>query len=262
VLPDESEESLRKRYAGLLAHLSEQLGVPVELHVPHDYASLVSSFSGGEIDLAYFGGVTFIRAKRLHHAIPLVMRDVDLRFTSYFFARLDVPGDAVADFRGRSFSFGSELSTSGHLMPRHFLRRMDIVPEQFFASVAYSGGHDQTAYAVRDGRVDLGAANAEIVEKMQRDGRLDRGEIRIVWITPPYADYVWAARPELSEAFRRRLRDAFLSLDPGNEHHAKVLSGMGTGGFLPASDEDFALLERTMLELAELRSERSAGNAH
>jgi len=261
VLPDESEHALRERYGDLLAYLSEQVGVLHELYVPANYADLLASFARGEFDLAYFGGVTFIRASQESGALPLVMRDVDLRFTSYFLVRRDAPGGTIEDFRGQHFAFGSNLSTSGHLMPRYFLRQLGITPERFFATTEYAGSHDRTVYAVRDGRVDLGAVNAEVVDQMLGDGRIRSDEVRVLWTTPPYADYVWATRPGLSEELLRRLRDAFLSLDPGNKGHLRVLSRLGAGGFLPASVEDFAALRKTMLGVAAFQPGGSTRNS-
>ena len=157
VLPDQTEQVLRQRYADLLAYLSEQVGVAHELYVPDGYADLVDAFGRGEFDLAYFGGVTFVRAREEHDAQPLVMRDVDLRFVSYFVTRSDVTGEKVEDFRGQHLAFGSELSTSGHLMPRYFLRQLDIVPEQFFATIEprQEGVHLQRCQLQHQDRLQL-----------------------------------------------------------------------------------------------------------
>ncbi len=202
VLPDDDRKALRRRYEPLLAYLAEELDTKLELKIPEDYADLLELFGEGEIDVGYFGGVTFVQSHMKHGAVPLVMRDVDAKFTTYFLAGPETPGAAVANFAGRAFAFGSDLSTSGHLMPRYFLQEVGIAPESFFGAVRYSGAHDRTAAWVRDGVVDLGAANAEIVDNMLRDGRLAPDAVRIVWETPPYTDYVWAVRPGLSKAFR------------------------------------------------------------
>ena len=249
VLPDEGEEELRKRYAPLIAYLTQTLETEIRLVIPRDYGDILSRFGAGELDLAYFGGVTFVEANERHGAEPLVMRDIDLQFTTYFLSRIEEPPAKVEDFRGRRFAFGSELSTSGHFMPRYFMQARGLTPEQVFASVDYSGSHDQTVYWVRDGRVDLGAANGEVVRAMLVDGRLAPGEVRIVEETPPYADYVWAVQGHLNEAFGNRLRNAFLALSPDDENAAEVLARLGAGGFLPARHEDFAGLREIMLSM-------------
>ena len=69
-------------------------------------------------------------------------------------------------------------------MPRHFMcSDKQIIPEVFFSEVHYSGAHDKTAYLVRDGTIDLGVANSEIIKKMIRDGRLKENDVRVLWET-------------------------------------------------------------------------------
>jgi len=250
VLPDESREKLLERYTPLVEYLAQELGMPYRLIIPKDYDELLNLFHGQEIDLAYFGGFTFMKAHIADQAEPLVMRDVDTRFTSYFLARAADPGQEIADFKGRTFAFGSDLSTSGHLMPRFFLYEMGMVPETFFGAVRYSGKHDLTAYWVRDGEVDLGVANHAVIDQMYQDGRLHPDEVRILYETPPYPDYVWALQPRFTEAFRIKLRNAFLGLAMTDARQAAILAGVDAGAFLPAGMHDFAKLEKVMTGLA------------
>ena len=249
ILPDESRAKLIERYTPLFRYLAAETGIPYELIIPETYAELLELFHAKKIDLAYFGGFTFVKAHIFDNAVPLVMRDVDTRFTSYFLLKGDHPAQNISDLKGKRFSFGSRLSTSGHLMPRYFLKEMGIIPEVFFSNIRYSGKHDLTAYWVRDGLVDLGTANYAVVNKMYRDGRLSEKEVRILWETPPYPDYVWALRPLNNKALLINLRDAFLSLSKTNREHAKILEGVDADSFLPASINDFSKLEEVINEL-------------
>ncbi|MCP4040393.1 MAG: phosphate/phosphite/phosphonate ABC transporter substrate-binding protein [Gammaproteobacteria bacterium] len=244
ILPDEDVETLHLRYDPLLKHLSAETGVDFRLVLPSDYGELVRLFNDHEVDLAHFGGLTFIQAHISSHAQPLVMRDVDTRFTSWFLVKDRDPADVLADFKGKVFAFGSRLSTSGHLMPRHFMRtEKQIIPEEYFTEVRYSGAHDKTAYLVRNGEVDLGVANSEIIKNMFRDGRLKANDLRVLWETPPYPDYVWAVHDHFDEGFKTRLRDAFLALDATDAVHGKILAGMGAKAFFPAGVSEFLPLK-------------------
>jgi phosphonate transport system substrate-binding protein len=252
ILPDEGEEALRERYVPLLEFLSQASGLPYKLVIPNNYAELVRQFGEGQIDLAYFGGVTFVNANSEYGAMPLVMRDVDSHFTSAFIVA-DEGFRNLKELQGKRFSFGSRLSTSGHLMPRHFLHaERGIAPEKYFGSIEYSGKHDLTAYRVRDGGVDAGVVNTEIIRKMFADGRLKPGDIRIIWTTPPYPDYVWAVHPRIHPVARERIQQAFLQLTAENPQEAAILSRMGTAGFYPVSTKDFSMLVQTINSLDKL----------
>ncbi|MDP6787385.1 MAG: phosphate/phosphite/phosphonate ABC transporter substrate-binding protein [Rhodospirillales bacterium] len=246
VLPDQSKAQLLDRYGRLLEYLEKELGLPHDLVIPETYQELATLFHQGKLDLAYFGGVSFVAAMKADGAVPLVMRDIDLKFTSAFLVRADDPAPSISDFRGRRLAFGSNLSTSGHLMPRFHLEQQSITPESFFASIRYSGAHDRTAYWVRDGTVDLGVANSLVIANMFQDGRLSERDVRILWTTPPYADYVWAVARDLDVEFVTDLRDAFLKLSPEDPAHRSILTKMGAGSLLPASAEDFADLAKIL----------------
>lgn len=248
VLPDQNPETLKKRFEPILDYLSEKLQLSCELIVPESYPDLLQLFHDQKVDLAYFGGYSYVKARQQDGAIPLVMRRVDTRFTSVFIVSADNPVQTLERLENRSITFGSSLSTSGHLMPRYFLQQKNITPESFFSNVQYSGAHDKTAYRVRDGKVDVGAANATTIRSMLEKGLIKPTEIRILWETPPYADYVWAIRPQFSESFSTRIRDAFLQLSPDNVAHNKVLQNLNAIGYIPANPDDFLALENIARE--------------
>jgi len=253
VLPDENPEVLRNRYAPLLKHLSEEIGMNTQLILPSDYRELSRLFQDGEIDMAYFGGLTFVQASINNGAEALVMRDIDMRFSSFFLSKPDSTKKHLSDFKGMRFSFGSQLSTSGHLMPRYFMKsQLQISPETFFSSVAYSGSHDKTAIQVKDELIDLGVANSIIIKRMIAEGRLGKDELQIVWETPPYVDYVWAVQKALDEGLKNRIRDVFLGLDANNANHKPILDHMGAVSFIPSGNHDFLSLERTARNLGML----------
>jgi len=254
ILPDEDIDALVQHYAPLFRYLSEELNVSYQLTIPKSYQDLLDEFAKGSIDLAYFGGLTFLQAYHQFGAVPLVMRDIDTNFTSYFIARADMPQQTLADFKNMRFSFGSKLSTSGHLMPRYFLEKNNIKPERYFSKVIYSGQHDKTISYVVNGEVDLGAVNAKILDKLTEKKIVNPDNIRIIWETPPYTDYVWALRATFSEKTKLRLRDAFLALSPSNPRHRVILEGVGANGFLPAVVSDFNKLDEISRLLGLLKN--------
>lgn len=249
VLPTDAPEALRARHGPLLESIQDTIGVPTELVIPKDYDEILQMFHDRRIDMAYFGGYSYVLAHDRDGAVPLVMRDVDRRFTSVFLVRSENHAARLEDLKGARLSFGARLSTSGHLMPRVFLRQRGMVPEVFFRETLYSGGHDTTAYWVRDGRVDVGVASADIVRKMFRDGRLSQGAVRILWETPTYPDYVWAIHPDFSPRLASQIQDCLLALfrDEAKDRH--VLEAADAGSFLPALDSDFDRLRPAMAVL-------------
>ena len=244
VLPDQSIESLVAKYSPLIGYLAQKTGLEFELVVSDGYAGLLEDFHADRVDIANFGGLTFIQAERRDNAVPLVMRDTDLNFASCYLVSAADDRSSVAEFYGESFAFGPRLSTSGHLMPRYFLNAAGIDPDTFFASIRHSSGHDETAILVRDGDVGIGVANCLIVASMNADGRLQPGEVRILETTPAYADYVWAVHEHMDASKKMLLRDAFLALDAVDPEHQAILKKLGANAYLPASHTDFEDVRR------------------
>ena len=138
-------------------------------------------------------------------------------------------------------------------MPRYFLQlERGVTPEKYFHSIRYSGKHDRTAYWVRDGEVDAGFVNSEIIRGMLADGRLRAGDIRTLWTTPPYADYVWATHPQVHPVDREKLERAFLLLSADNPQHKIILSNISAACFYPASIANFSRLQQIMTDLGVL----------
>ncbi len=254
VLPDQSRDSLLSQYNPLVDYLESATALEIELVLPLDYVDLVDQFDAGHVDLAWFGGLTFTQAEQRSRAQPLVFRDIDLEFTSCYLASAADARTTIDEFRGATFSFGPSLSTSGHLMPRYFMTNDGLDPDQFFASIRHSAGHDRTAALVADGTVALGVANCIIVQALFENGVLSDDDVRIIETTPPYSDYVWATRADLDERVKVSILDAFLSLDAMNPEHLGLLRLHGANEYLPAGREDFKLVRLAAIQ-ADLLAE-------
>ena len=252
VLPSEAKDRLIAKFEPLVDYLEDTTGLEFQLLISDDYADLLEQFEAGNVDLAWFGGLTYVQAAQNSHTIPIALRDIDLQFTSCYLAKADDTRVRITEFAGESFSFGPELSTSGHLMPNYFMMEEGLDPEKFFGSIRHSAGHDQTAQWVSNGTVTLGVANCNIVRSLFESGELDGSDVRIVETTPPYPDYVWAARTSMSESTRQTLLDAFLGLDATIPEHRQILRAQGANAYLPAGSTDFELVRTAAVQAGVL----------
>lgn len=57
-------------------------------------------------------------------------------------------------------------------MPEYFMREAKVDAE-VIAKATYTGGHDATALAVANKRVDAGALDETVYQKMVAEGKLD-----------------------------------------------------------------------------------------
>jgi phosphonate transport system substrate-binding protein len=256
VIPDENPTELMRIYTPFTEYLAKQLGLRVQFVPVVDYAATVEGLAARKLDLVWYGGFTSVQAvKRTNgQATRLAMRKEDAEFKSVFVSRKDGAIKALADLKGKTFAFGSVSSTSGHLMPRYFLLKNGINPDRDFAQKpAFSGAHDATALWVESGKVDAGALNFLVWDKLIETKKIDTSKVGVFWTTPPYVDYVWTAHSELDPGLRERITQAFLRLRYENPEDRKLLDLHRTKGYIKAVDEDWKGIEEAAVSAGLLK---------
>ncbi|MGH7395447.1 MAG: putative selenate ABC transporter substrate-binding protein [Candidatus Methylomirabilales bacterium] len=253
-IPDENPQELLRIYQPFAEYLARELKMPVRFVPVLDYAATVEGLAAKKLDMVWYGGFTSVQAvRRTGNATRIVMRKEDAEFKSVFVSRPDSGIQRLADLKGKSFAFGSVSSTSGHLMPRYFLVQNKISPERDFGTFAFSGAHDATALWVQQGKVDAGALNFLVWDKLLSTGKADPGKIRVFWTTPPYVDYVWTVRGDLDPGLRERITGAFLKLQYDNPEHRRLLDLHRTKGYIRARDEDWKGIEEAAVAAGLLK---------
>jgi len=244
-IPDESPTELQRKFAPLGAYLEKAVGMPVRFTPVTDYAATVEGLAAGRLDLVWYGGFTFVQARRrTGNAIPLVQREEDAHFHSKIIVPAGSKAKTLADLKGATFAFGSVSSTSGHLMPRYHLLQNGIEPERDFAKVAFSGAHDVTAKWVEAGKVEAGALNESIWQKLLDEKKVDPTKVRVLWTTPDFHDYNWTVRGDLDPKLVEKLRAAFLALDAKNPEHAEILKLQRATRFIATAPENYRAIEQ------------------
>lgn len=243
-IPDEAPTELQRKFKPLGDYLEKKLDMKVEFTPVTDYATSVESLINNKLDMVWFGGFTFIQAKvrSNNQVVPLVQRAEDEKFKSVFITT-NKNITKLADLKGKTFAFGSESSTSGHLMPRSYLLAAKINPDTDLKRIAFSGAHDATVAAVSGGKVDAGALNISVWEKLVAAGKVDTKMVHVFYTTPGYYDYNWSVRADMNPVVRKKLTDAFLALDAKNPADKEILDLQRASKFIPTKAENYAAIE-------------------
>lgn len=243
-IPDEAPTELQRKFKPLGAYLEKKLGMKVEFTPVTDYAASVEGLINNKLDMVWFGGFTFVQAKvrSKDKVIPLVQREEDEKFKSVFITtKADI--NKLDDLKGKTFSFGSESSTSGHLMPRSFLLGAKINPDTDMKRIAFSGAHDATVAAVSGGKVDAGALNISVWEKLVAQNKVDTKQVRVFYTTPGYFDYNWSVRADMPAELRKKISDAFLALDASKSEDKEILDLQRATRFIPTKADNYKAIE-------------------
>jgi phosphonate transport system substrate-binding protein len=243
-IPDEAPTELQRKFKPLGDYLAKATGLKVEFTPVTDYAASVEGLINHKLDMVWFGGFTFVQAnvRSKGQVVPLVQRAEDEKFRSVFITTQ--PGiNKLEDLKGKTLSFGSESSTSGHLMPRSFLLSAKIDPDTDLKRIAFSGAHDATVAAVAGGKVDAGALNISVWEKLIEANKVDPKAVRVFYTTPGYYDYNWSVSSNMAPALQKKIRDAFLALDASTPQGKEILDLQRATRFVPTRAENYKAIE-------------------
>ena len=248
-IPDQDETRLGERFGRIAAYLHERLGVPVRYVPVKSYPAAVTSFVNGDVQLAWFGGVTGVQARAaVPGASAIAQGAEDTAFRSYVVANAATglrPGPTLpAALAGRTFTFGARTSTSGRVMPEYYLGQAfgGRRPEQIFARVGFSGDHSRTLQLVQSGAYDAGAVDFSVYDLERKAGRIDDAKLVVLWRSPPFPDYQWTIRGDVDATFgpgfAARVKQALLDVaDPA------ILEPFGRSRFVPADNAEYAPVE-------------------
>ena len=217
LIPNENPEEVEAQYQPLEDYLKKEIGREVVLSVPTTYNAVVEAMVSGELDLAYFGGLTYVQARQRADVHPLFTEVNPRTGTTKYRSVIIVPANSdienIEDLKGKDFAFGSVSSTSGSLYPSIMLENAGLDYRTDLGEVVYTGGHDTTAQAVANGRVAAGGLEDRILYGLQEDGIIEKGKVRVIEESDPIEGYPWVVRDALSDKDEQALTDAFLGIE-------------------------------------------------
>ncbi|MDZ7651718.1 MAG: putative selenate ABC transporter substrate-binding protein [Burkholderiaceae bacterium] len=244
-IPEEAATEQMRKFGPLVKYLERTLGTKVEFTPVNDYPAAVEALVNKQVDLVWFGGFTHVQAQIRSGGkiIPIAQREEDTQFRSVFITQTDSGIKQLSDLKGKQVSFGSQSSTSGHLMPRSFLLQAGIDPDKDFKRVAYSGAHDATIASVVSGRVDAAALDITVWRKFVDEKKVDTSKVNVFFTTPPYFNYNWSVHADMPAAQRERITKALLDLNMNNPEGKEILTLNRATKYIPTSAENYKGLE-------------------
>jgi phosphonate transport system substrate-binding protein len=244
-IPEEAATEQVRKFGPIVRYLERVLGMKVEFTPVNDYPAAVEALVNRQVDLVWFGGFTHVQAQIRSggKVIPIAQREEDSQFRSVFITQTDSGIKQLADLKGKTVSFGSASSTSGHLMPRSFLLQAGIEPERDFKRVAYSGAHDATIASVVSGRVDAAALDITVWRRFVDDKKVDTSKVNVFFTTPPFFNYNWSVHADMPAPLRDRITKALLDLSMDNPEGKEILTLNRATKYIPTRAENYKGLE-------------------
>jgi len=244
-IPGEAATEQIRKFGPLSQYLEKSLGMKVEFTPVTDYPAAVEALVNKQVDLVWFGGFTYVQAQIRSGGkiIPIAQREEDTKFRSVFITQKNSGITKLTDLKGKQVSFGSQSSTSGHLMPRTYLLEAGLNPEVDFKRIAYSGAHDATIASVVSGRVDAAALDITVWNKFVSENKVDTSKVDVFYTTPPFFNYNWSVHADMPAALRDKITKSLLALNMNTPEGKEILSLNRATKYIPTKPENYKGLE-------------------
>jgi phosphonate transport system substrate-binding protein len=244
-IPEEAATEQVRKFTPIASYLEKKLGMKVEFTPVSDYPAAVEALVNKKVEMVWFGGFTYVQAQIRSggRVVPIAQREEDTRFQSVFIAKTDSGIKQLSDLKGKQVSFGSQSSTSGHLMPRHFLLQAKIDPDKDFKRVAYSGAHDATIASVVSGKVEAAALDITVWKKFVAENKVDTKAVDVFFTTPPFFNYNWSVHADMPADLRAKVQKALLDLDPATAEGKEILQLNRATRYIPTTPENYKGIE-------------------
>lgn len=252
LVPNQAPDRVKAKYEPFEKYLEEKLGMEVEFFVANNYAGVVEAMASSKLDMAYFGGLTYVQARKRAAVHPIVTEiDSETKTTKYY-SLIITPADSkikeVSELKGKTFAFGDVSSTSGSLYPRIMLDEAGLKVPADFAHVIYTGKHDATALAVQNGKVDAGGLEGRILNKLIADGKVDKTRIKILAKSDFIEGYPWVVQDSMDKELEEKIVNAFLAMED-----LELLQLMKAEKFAEVSADDYKYISEQAARLGLLK---------
>jgi phosphonate transport system substrate-binding protein len=246
IIPTEETTQELNLYKPLIDQLKKNTGKKIEFYMPTSYASVVQALANGWVQLGVLGPESYVIAKK---------KDPNLEvFTTYSKQKghfqEEGPGyrsvlittkasglDSIAKLKGKILGLVEPASTSGDLIPRAIfaMQALHEPLKEYFSKVVYTGGHDLSTLAVKEGRVD-----AAFVATHRFDNVVDRGLVKpeafnVLWKSALIPEDPFVYRGDLCPDLKGKIRDTFFNLKDTPDGK-KLLDNLHSVAFVPIAD--------------------------
>jgi phosphonate transport system substrate-binding protein len=135
------------------------------------------------------------------------------------------------------YASGAQTSTSGYVLPQHFLfNQRNTTPEKLFKTVIY-GGHFPNLDALWAKQVDIAVNNSTDLAVFQGRTPGAKEGIRVLWESPLVPNDVLMVRKDAPESVKALLKNIFFSYGKTANHERELLKrASGIDRFVPTDN--------------------------
>ncbi|GAB4129111.1 MAG: hypothetical protein OHK0045_10600 [Raineya sp.] len=215
----------------LASYFSQKMGLAVKINSLKPGKTL-EQIQEGKLDMALMNTFGYVLASSEGNMEGLVVvaneKKEIINYKSCILAhpstQITNPSQLKKEANKHLFGFVTASSTSGHLVPRLYLNRLDLQPEISFRDVIFAGSHKELIHKVSNNEIRVGATSYTDLEQLIAEGKYKKEQFNVVWISEPIVNGPVSVRKDLPENTKKKLKELWLTLPTENPSlHKKII---------------------------------------
>jgi phosphonate transport system substrate-binding protein len=243
LIPSEDADKLIADSQQLIQQLEKNIGMKVKPFVAIDYSAVIEALKSDKLDIAFLGPNAYVLARdKVKAQVEPVARGVmqetgSASYKALIITQPNSPIQKISDLKGKTFALVDPASTSGNLVPRFAFEKNGINPERDFKSLYYSGTHQASLIAVKEGKVEAAAIADEVYNLAIGRGTLKATDLKVIYSSEPIPGSPFVIRTSLPKDLQEKLRKGILDLKGVKFGKLGVITSMD-----PAQDADYNVI--------------------
>lgn len=253
IIPTEETTQEVDLYQPVLSRLKEKTGKSIEFFMPTAYSSVIEGMMNGWVHVGVHGPNSYVLAKEKDPSLevfatyakkPGFLQEEGPGYRAVLITREDSGLETVEDLRDTAIALADPASTSGNLLPRVvFQDEIDLEFDDYFSRVVYSGGHDLSTIAVKEGRVDAAFVATHRFDNVIERGLAELEEFRVIWQSPVIPQDPFVYRGDLCPDLKAAISETFLTLHE-SEGGKAFLENVASNRFVEMQDSDYDIIRQ------------------
>lgn len=206
-----TESGTRADFAPLFNAVSRETGLRFDVRVGQSYAAVIEAMKARQVDIAWFGPVSYVQARAAGAAELLGVSVLDGESVYYagIFVRRDSPLQRLTDLRGHSVAFGDVNSSSSFTYQVAMMLDAGMDPARDLSALRITGSHAASLAALAEGQVDAACLSFDSFLRAAAHGSIRAEDFRVLLRSDPIPNPPLALSTALPAETKQRLRTAF-----------------------------------------------------
>ncbi|MEX2212592.1 MAG: phosphate/phosphite/phosphonate ABC transporter substrate-binding protein [Phycisphaeraceae bacterium] len=224
-----TQEGTLSDFRPLFRAITDAQGIHFDIRIGSSYGAVVEAMANEQVDIAWFGVVSYTQAKE-RGAAELLAVPVDHGNAVYYSAilhRADSGMKTLTDLRGKRMAFGDPSSSSGFNFPVAMMLDAGVNPATDLGTVIMAGNHASSIAALVNGEVDAACTPMLNYDRAVEQKIIDPKVIVPLKLSDGIPNPPLAMHPKLPAALKQKLREAFNTLHQQPNINPQMIKGEG-----------------------------------